>query len=105
MVGRRLTIRWSRRALDSLYEGLAYIARFNPEAARNIRGSILEALDYARAFPEATRMVPEEGNPRIREVLREPFRIIYEIPEREIHVLVVRRMERSPLEEGECGST
>lgn len=98
---RPLRIRWSRRALDTLVEGLGYIAQFNPEAARRLRISILEALEQVRRFPESPRTVPEEGDPRVREVLREPFRIMYEIHAGEIRVLAVRRMERAPLEEGD----
>ena len=100
MVKQPLAIRWSRRALDTLDEGLAYIARFNPEAAHRLRISILDALEHVRTFPRSARMVPEEADPDIREVLREPYRIMYEIQARELRILVVRRMERSDLEAG-----
>jgi plasmid stabilization system protein ParE len=63
--------------------------------------SVLTTLEQVRTFPKAGRMVPEEGNPGIREVLREPFRIMVEIHSREIRILVVRRMERAGLEAGE----
>jgi plasmid stabilization system protein ParE len=96
-----LGIRWSRRALETLHEGLGYIAQFNPDAAHRLRIAILEALEQVRSFPKAGRVVPEEGNPGIREVLREPFRIMVEIHPREIRILVVRRMERAGLEAGE----
>jgi hypothetical protein len=46
----------------------------------------------------AARMVPEEADPSIREVLRQPFRIIYEVHPKELRVLAVRRMERAPIE-------
>jgi plasmid stabilization system protein ParE len=98
VVKQALPIRWSRRALDTLDEGLAYIAQFNPEAAHRLRVSIQEALEHIQSFPRAGRMVPEEADPAIREVLREPFRIMYEIQPRELRILVVRRMERSALE-------
>jgi plasmid stabilization system protein ParE len=97
VVKRLLPIRWSLRALDTLDEGLGYIAQFNPEAARKLRLSIQSALKHIQAYPESARMVPEEGDPDIREILREPFRIIYEIHEKEFRILVVRRMERAPL--------
>jgi hypothetical protein len=42
-------------------------------------------------------MVPEEGDPTIREVLREPFRVMYEIHPKELRILAVRRMERAPV--------
>jgi len=83
-----------------LDDGLGYISQFNPEAARQLRVSIQEALARARTFPKSARMVPEEGDPNVREVLREPFRIIYEIHGKELRILVVRRMEREPLPPG-----
>lgn len=46
----------------------------------------------------AARMVPEEADPSIREVLQQPFRIIYEIHPKELRVLAVRRMQRAPME-------
>ena len=99
-----LGLRWSRRALDTLDAGLGYIAQFDPDAAHRLRVAILEALERIRRFPESGRMVPEEGDPDIREVLREPFRIMYGVPPGEIRILVVRRMERSSLEPGEIGA-
>ena len=95
---KRLQVRWSRKALDTLDEGLSYIAQFNPDAAHRLRISILKALEHVREFPQSARMVPEEGDPKIREVLREPFRIMYEIRPKELRILVVRRMERAPIE-------
>lgn len=100
---KRLSIRWSRKALDTLDEGLNYIAQFNPEAAHQLMVSILSALEHAREFPQSARMVPEEGDPKIREVLREPFRIMYEIQPKELRILVVRRMERAPVDREELG--
>jgi plasmid stabilization system protein ParE len=93
--------RRSRRALDTLDEGLADIAQFNPDAAHRLRISIQDGLEHVRTFPRSARMVPEEADPDVREVLREPFRIMYEIHARELRLLVVRRMERSALEAGE----
>jgi plasmid stabilization system protein ParE len=98
VVNRPLAIRWSRRALDTLDESLAYIAQFNPEAAHRLRLAIQAALETARSFPEAARRVPELDDPSVREMLREPFRILYEIHARELRILALRRMERGPLE-------
>lgn len=95
---KRLPIRWSRKALETLNDGLGYIAQFNPDAAHQLRLSIQSALEHVREFPKAARMVPEEEDPSIREVLREPFRVIYEIHPKELRVLAIRRMERAPMD-------
>ncbi len=95
---KRLPIRWSRKALETLDDGLGYIAQFNPDAAHQLRLAIQSALEHIRELPKAARMVPEEEDPSIREVLREPFRIIFEIHPKELRVLAVHRMERAPME-------
>lgn len=97
MVKPLLPVRWSRRALDTLDEGLGYIAHFNPEAAHALRVAIVEALEQVRAFPRSARRVPEVNDPLIREILREPFRIMYEIHDQELRIRCVRRMERGSL--------
>lgn len=94
-------LRWTRKALDDLDEELGYIAQFNPGAAHRLRVSILKALGLARSFPRTPRMVPEEGDPAVREILRAPLRIIFEVHPRELRILAVRRMERAPLEPGD----
>jgi len=43
-------------------------------------------------------MVPEEEDHRVRELLRPPFRLIFEILPQELRILSIRRMERAPLE-------
>jgi len=97
VVKKALPIRWSRRTLEEFVEGLGFIARHNPVAAGELRDEILQALDQVRDFPRVARMVPEEGDPSIREILRQPFRIILEIRPSELRILSVRRMERDPL--------
>ena len=90
-----LPIRWSRRALEDLDEGLAFIAHFHPEAAHRLRLAVLAGLEQAQRFPMAARMVPELGDPHLREVLRAPFRIMFQVHPRELRILAVRRMERA----------
>lgn len=91
-------IRWSRRALEEFEEGLGFIAQFNPEAAHRFRIALLEALDQVRRHPGSARMVPEEEDHRVRELLRPPFRLIFELLPQELRILSIRRMERAPLE-------
>lgn len=95
MVTRQLSIRWSGKALEDLDEGLAFIAHFNPEAAHHLRLAIEAGLEQARLFPRAARKVPEAGDPDLREVLRAPFRIMYQVHPWELRILAVRRMEQA----------
>jgi len=96
-VVKRLPVLWTRNAIESLDEGLGFIAQFDAKVAHGLRQSILAGIERVREFPRSARVVPEGGNSNVREILREPFRIIYEIHPGELHILLVRRMERAPI--------
>jgi plasmid stabilization system protein ParE len=73
----RLT--WSPSARFDLREILAYIAEYDPTAAGRFIRSLFEAVERLPPFPESGRIVPEFGDPCIREVIRRPCRIVYRI--------------------------
>jgi toxin ParE1/3/4 len=91
-----LPVQWSWQALATLEGGLDYIAQFNPEAARTLKAAILEGIERIRRFPRSGRVVPEEADAAVREFLREPFRVIYQVHSGAIRILAVRRMEQGP---------
>lgn len=99
-----LPIQWSKRAANDLEEALSYIGEFNSEAAHRFKVAIIEGLEHVRNFPKSARMVPEEHDHNLREVLREPFRVIYEIHPKELRVITIRRMERAPLKTDELSA-
>lgn len=51
--------------------------------------ALLERLELLREHPEQGRMVPEWGEPSIREVLSTPYRIIYEVLPDRVEVLTL----------------
>jgi plasmid stabilization system protein ParE len=70
---------WSPSARFDLREIFAYIAEDDSLAAgRFIRG-LFDAVERLPSFPESGRIVPEFGDPSIREVIRQPCRIVYRI--------------------------
>ena len=73
----RLT--WSPTARFDLREIFAYIAEENPAAARKFIRSIFHAVERLPSFPESGRIIPEIGDPTIREVIRRPCRVVYRI--------------------------
>jgi toxin ParE1/3/4 len=68
---------WTLRARQDLRSLFLYIARDNPDAAVSFRQKIIDKVDGLESFPESGRMVPERSDPRIREVIRSPYRIVY----------------------------
>ena len=65
------------------------IAADNRSAAQNTGLTILEQTRLLEAFPFAGRILPEESRPTVREIIHDPYRIIYELPD-EMSVVVLR---------------
>jgi plasmid stabilization system protein ParE len=84
--GRREVI-WAERARRALDDALAYIAEHSPQNARRLAERVLERADSLNTFSERGRIVPEVGDPRLRELLIDPFRLMYEVHEREVHIV------------------
>ena len=73
----RLT--WSPSARFDLREIFAYIAEDDPIAAGRFIRRLFDAVERLQSFPESGRIVPEFGDPGIREVIRRPCRVVYRI--------------------------
>ncbi len=67
-----------------------YIARDNPSAAERFGLALLEKLKLLREHPMLGRVVPERGEPNLREIIHPPYRIVYRVREREQIVEVLR---------------
>jgi toxin ParE1/3/4 len=74
---------------DDLEAIVTFIARDNSGRARTFGNELIDRALATAAFPELGRVVPEIGEPAVREVIHGAYRIIYEIfPNREtIYVL------------------
>jgi plasmid stabilization system protein ParE len=58
-----------------------YIAFDNSYAAEALARTIFERTRMLADFPHAGRRVPEEHDAKVREIIVEPYRIIYELSE------------------------
>ncbi len=90
------TVLWAGPALQALDDALNYIAEDNPEAAERLGRKIHTAVGRLAEFPDSGRVVPELGDPQLREVIHGPFRVIYESGKGEVRVLAVVRAEQRP---------
>ena len=71
-------------------EVVTYIAQDNPDRARTFGNELIDrALSVAR-FSELGRVVPEIGEPAVREIIHGSYRIIYEIFPDQTAVYVLR---------------
>lgn len=70
-------IRWTPGAAEDLDTIATYSASDSPHYATLFAINILEAVDRLERFPESGRIVPERGDPEIRELLLGNYRIVY----------------------------
>jgi toxin ParE1/3/4 len=96
-----LRVELSPQALLDLEEIASFIARDDLDAALSWVDRLVERAQRVGAVPRSGRIVPEVGEPEIREVLLRTYRIIYCIESRRILVLTViegrRQLERAQL--------
>lgn len=85
-----LKLIWSPSARLDLKDIATFIAEDRPSAAERFVRSALEVVERLANFPKSGRIVPEIGDPAIREVIRKPCRIIYRVDSAKRTVQVVR---------------
>jgi toxin ParE1/3/4 len=89
-----LSIVWSAEALGDLDGIHEYIARASPRYAAGVAGRLLDAVSRLETFPESGRIVPELGEPSVREVIHGSYRILYELRGASIEILTAFRGSR-----------
>jgi len=67
------------QSLDDLEEIVTFIAKDNPQRARTFGNELIDRALSIAPLPERGRVVPEIGEPSVREIIHGAYRIIYEI--------------------------
>jgi toxin ParE1/3/4 len=68
---------WSCQARDDLRDIVTFIAAKNPLVAESFGFRLMAKVDLLEQFPQFGRVVPEEEDENIREIILHPYRIIY----------------------------
>jgi plasmid stabilization system protein ParE len=68
---------WSEQARDDLQSIVLFIAQDNPAAAESFGYLLMSKVDVFAQFPQIGRLVPEENDENIREIIFRSYRIIY----------------------------
>jgi len=85
-----LGLAWSPEAIEDIEAIASYIERDSPWYARAVVSGIVETAETIPEYPEIGRVVPEIGNPAIRERFIYSYRIIYRVePERILVAAVI----------------
>jgi addiction module RelE/StbE family toxin len=70
---------WSEEALDDLRTIVLFIAQDNAAVAESFGYQIISKVEALAEFPRIGRVVPEENDELIREIILRPYRIIYKV--------------------------
>jgi len=75
---------------DDLREIVSFIASDSPERARAFGNILVDKALSVGAHPEMGRVVPEEDDPAVREIVYRSYRIIYEVVHEPNAVFILR---------------
>jgi toxin ParE1/3/4 len=81
---------FTSKSLEDLEEIVTFIAKDNPERACTFGNELIDRALSVATFPELGPIVPEIGEPSVRQVIHGPYRIIYEIFSDEGSIFVLR---------------
>lgn len=65
-----------------------------PEVGERLLREIVASIESLADHPDLGRVVPEFGQPFLRELIRPPFRIVYRRDPRHVRIVRVWRSER-----------
>ena len=83
-----MRITWSEPAVANLVAIHDYISRDAPGRADRFVQRLIAATEPLRDFPRTGRVVPE-GDGAQREILFDPYRIIYRVESDEVYIVTV----------------
>lgn len=84
-----MKIVWSPKARSRALAAVEYIADERPSVAVRWFDALVERIELLKELPEQGRIVPEWGDPQIREVIHSPSRIIYEVFPDRVEILTL----------------
>jgi toxin ParE1/3/4 len=88
-------VKWSKPAKLDLKQIHDYIARDSKFYAQKVSIEIVEKSERLNSFPEVGRIVPELGDPNIRELLIYSYRLVYEVFPNKVEVLALIHSKRN----------
>ncbi|HEY2329038.1 MAG TPA: type II toxin-antitoxin system RelE/ParE family toxin [Verrucomicrobiae bacterium] len=81
---------WSAQARDDLQSIVLFIAQDNPAVAESFGYQLMSKVDVLAQFQQLGRVVPEENDEAVREIILRPYRIIYKVLAEKQIVAIVR---------------
>jgi plasmid stabilization system protein ParE len=89
MAARRRRVRWSLSAENALDEAIAFVFSESPNTAKRLLEEVLTATASLSTLSDRGSQVPEVDDPGIRQLLCNPYRIIYRVDDEEVVILAL----------------
>lgn len=87
-------VEWSPQAAQDLESIVEFIAKDSSQYARLFVTDIFRALDRIAAFPNSGRIVPEAGDPAIREVILGSYRVMFRVGKAKVGLITIHHGAR-----------
>jgi plasmid stabilization system protein ParE len=81
---------FSEPAIDDLKQIVRFISQDNQEAGARFGGKLIESVRHLSKFPRLGRVVPEQNDENIREIISKPYRVFYRVKDEAKVVEVIR---------------
>ena len=84
-----MKVRFTPSARQQFLDGLAYIRKDKPSAARNFRQRTEKVLRRLEDYPHSGRVIPEFPELPHREVIISPYRFFYRVEKKSVWIVAV----------------
>ena len=81
---------FSGPAIDDLENIVRFIARDNQEEASRFGGKLIGSVRNLSKFPRSGRVVPEQNDENVREIIFKPYRIFCRVKDKTHVVEIIR---------------
>lgn len=85
---------WSPQSQRDVESIRRYIEEDAPVYADLVVRRIVAAVEHLKMYPESGRVVPERRDPAIREVIVDPYRVVYRLRGGTVEIATVFRASR-----------
>ena len=87
MPARHRLVVWTEQARDALDEAVTYVAVDSRPAAERLLQEVLDKAASLASLARRGRIVPELGQPEVREIFIQKYRLLYEVAMTRVTVL------------------
>ena len=89
MAAGRRRVRWSPSAENALDEAIAFVFKESPSNAKKLLEEVLTAAASLSSLSNRGSQVPEVDDPAVRQLLCNPYRVIYRVDDDEVVILAL----------------